>query len=205
MHQFPLEVFDKREAVHGLDGGELFLSFVVFATSGSVTEENPVGGFVAGPPESLGIDKGLQPVDGMIVARLPILGNDLCTSTKQVGCEMGDSDPRQQKESRIIGQQVAVFFQRLRGPAYELIPVEDAVWGRREGKAGNGSLAGKDQILQMFPDRLGVAEIVVMLDEAVEKLLVFAFSDLQELKGLKFFYRGDNQRLIDLDFFDLFP
>lgn len=81
----PLEVIaGQGVAVHGFDGGQLFLGFIIFAAAGGQPEQGPVGGSVTGPSESFGIDKGLKPEDRMMVHPLPILGDGFGNSAKQM-------------------------------------------------------------------------------------------------------------------------
>jgi hypothetical protein len=58
MTQSPSEVTNKGIAVHGLNRGKLFASFVVLTYTGGVTEKNPVGRAITGSAESFGIDEG---------------------------------------------------------------------------------------------------------------------------------------------------
>ena len=58
-------------------------------------------------------------------------------------------------------------------------------WRRAPGQAGNHSTDAIDQVLQVLADRLGVAEEVVALEQAVEKRLLPCASHLAELEGPK--------------------
>jgi hypothetical protein len=51
------------------------MRLVVFTAAGCIPEINPVGGLVAGSAKPLFIHKGLQIIDGMIIDRLPVLGD----------------------------------------------------------------------------------------------------------------------------------
>jgi hypothetical protein len=49
---------------------------ILFAPAGSLAQANPVGGTVAGPLETLCINKGLEPIEGMAVKSLPVAGDN---------------------------------------------------------------------------------------------------------------------------------
>ncbi len=57
----------------------------------------------------------------------------------------------------------------------------------------------------MFPNRLGVTEIMILLNQAVKELFMLGFSDQEELNGLELFNRGDNRCQVDVEFLDFFP
>ena len=47
------------------------MSFVVLPPASGMAEMNPVGGFVAGPLKTIGIYKGFQPVERVVVNFFP--------------------------------------------------------------------------------------------------------------------------------------
>jgi hypothetical protein len=57
----------------------------------------------------------------------------------------------------------------------------------------------------MFPNRLGVTEIMILLNQAVKKLFMLGLSGQAELNGLELFHCGDNRRLVDIEFLNFFP
>jgi hypothetical protein len=74
-----------------------------------------------------------------------------------------------------------VFLSGVSTPSDKAVPHCDVVWSRRPGQTGNGSILGKGYVLEMFSNRLAVAQIVMLADETVAKLLLCSPSDL--LKG----------------------
>jgi len=78
------EIASQGVAVHGLDRGNLNVATVILATARSQTEPSPVGRPVTGASESFGVDKGLEPDDGMVVKSLPIVWNSLGRDGEQV-------------------------------------------------------------------------------------------------------------------------
>lgn len=57
----------------------------------------------------------------------------------------------------------------------------------------------------MFPNRLGVTKIMILLNQAVKKRFMLAFPDQTELNGLELFNSGENRCLVDVGFLDFFP
>ena len=57
----------------------------------------------------------------------------------------------------------------------------------------------------MFPNRLAITKIMILLNQAVKKLFMLGFSDLAELNGLESFNCGDNRCLVDVEFLSFFP
>ena len=70
--------------VHSLDGSLLLVSFIVFASPGSQSEKGPVGRTIACSGKSLGVDKGFEPQDWMVIHLLPIMRDVSGDSAKQV-------------------------------------------------------------------------------------------------------------------------
>jgi hypothetical protein len=154
---------------------------------------NPVGGPVAGAGEAFGIDKSLQPEDGMMVDFLPILGNGPGDAAKQMGGEMRNGEPGQHKESAVVGQQVAIALSRLRRPTEEGVATVDGVWRRGKGEASDQPVTGIDQIFEMFADRLAITQIVILPDQGIEELLLRRSSDLSQHNGAKI-TQGNRER-----------
>ena len=65
-----------------------------------------------------------------------------------------------------------VVAARLGRPADEAVARAEVTGRRRPRKTGQRSAAAGDQVLQMLAHRLGVAEVVVALDEAVKERLL---------------------------------
>jgi hypothetical protein len=95
MTQSLTEITDQGEGVHGFYRGQLFLGFVIFSSTGGIAKENPVGGFIAGTLESFGINKGLQPVNRVIVICLPVRRYPSGASAQQVRCQVRYLNPGQ--------------------------------------------------------------------------------------------------------------
>lgn len=108
------EVASQGVAVHGLDGGELLLAFIIFAPAVGPAEPGPVGGSITGAGESLGVDKGFKPADRMVVEPLPISGDGPGGEAEQVRSKMRHPDPGQDKKPGVISQEMAVLLPRFR-------------------------------------------------------------------------------------------
>src|SRR5204862_1228815 len=86
--------------------------------------------------------------------------------------------------ARVVGQQVEVLTTRLVRPAEEAVPAAQIMCRRGPCKTGHRTLSGVDQKFQVFPDRLFVAEIVILLEQAVEQLFLRRAPHRAELQRL---------------------
>jgi hypothetical protein len=71
----------------------------------------------------------------------------------------------------------------LDGPADKSVPATNVTGRRAIDHTGHRPLPGKDQILQVLAHRLAIAQIVILLDQAVAKLLKDRTPYLADLKG----------------------
>ena len=77
--------------------------------------------------------------------------------------------PGQNQKACVVGEQAQVTFARFRAPANETIAARQVPRGRTPRQTSNRLAFGRDQILQVFAHRLLVAEIVILLQQAVEQ------------------------------------
>ena len=99
-------------------------------------------------------------------------------------------DPWQYKKSGIIGKQMPPFFQDVFVPADEGVPGTDMIGGRGKGQASNWTIICIGDIFQMLAHRLTVAEIMKLMDKAVEQFFSGALSDLAQDNRSKFSHCG---------------
>lgn len=92
--------------------------------------------------------------------------------------------PGQDKESGVIGNKMEVLFSYIRRPADKFIPAANMAGDRTESKAGNRSLAKEDKVFEMFSNRLSIAQVMIVLNEAVEEFFFGCASNLHKLKWL---------------------
>ena len=91
---------------------------------------------------------------------------------------MWHSHPWQYKKSGVVCEQMTPFFQSVSIPADEFIPGIDMVWSRRKCQAGNGLAVCIGDIFQMLAYRMGVTEVMELLNKTVEQLFMRASSNL---------------------------
>src|SRR6266699_249089 len=77
-----------------------------------------------------------------------------------------------------------VLKPRLVRPAEKAVPAAQIMCRRGPCKTGHRPLSGVDQKFQVFPDRLFVAEIVILLEQAVEQLFLRRAPHRAELQRL---------------------
>ncbi len=93
----------ERITPYGFYGAVGFHGVVVFAPSSGQSEVDPIGGLIAGPPETLGVHESLEKIQGMAVNLLPVGGNPSGHVGEQVRGEMGHTNPWKYKESAVVG------------------------------------------------------------------------------------------------------
>ena len=94
---------------------------------------------------------------------------------------MSNPDPGKNKEAGIVSQKPNVPAPRLRRPADEPVAATEVAWRGAPRQAGQRAAPGLNHVLQMFPDRLRVTKVVVLLDQAVVNSLLCRAPNLLEL------------------------
>src|ERR1044071_6377839 len=113
---------------------------------------------------------------------------------------MGRLYPRQNQKARVVGDEAEVTFAGLHAPADITVTAAQMSRRRTPCHAGDRSSLRPDQILLMLAHRLLVAEVVMMLNEAIEKHLIGRAADLlyfqrsQLLQGRDYRCRVDQDR-----------
>src|ERR1019366_10265827 len=134
--------------------------------------QHPVGGAVAGPAKTAGIDEGLREVDRMGVHSLPVSGQRARYAAQYVRRQMRNLDPRQNQETRVVSNESNVAPARFGAPSYITVATAQMTRGRTPCHAGDGASLCPDQIFQVLAHRLFIAKIMMLLHQAVEQRLV---------------------------------
>jgi len=71
----------------------------------------------------------------------------------------------------------------LDGPTNKAVPATNMAGRRAINHTGHGPLPGEDQILQVLSHRLAIPQVVLLLDQAVAKLLEGRAPHWTDLKG----------------------
>ena len=129
----------------------------------------------------------------MPIDPLPVQRQASSYPTQQVRGQMRNLHPGQNQEAAIVSQEADILAARLGQPANEAVAAPQMPRCRGPGQAGNGSASGLNQILQLFPDRLGVTEVVVMLEQAVEEAFPARAPHQLQLQRLDLGQRGDQR------------
>jgi hypothetical protein len=178
------KVFTQRVSPDSFNGSVGFHGLVIFTPAGSHTQVDPISCSVAGTLEAFGINKRFKKVNRVVINHLPILGKDPDDAAQKMRGQAIHMDPRKYKESAIIGNKVEVLFSILRRPADKIISALDMARGRREGKASNRCLIRKGNIFEVFSHGLRIAQVMVVVNKAIEKSLLGSAPNLIKLKWL---------------------
>ena len=165
-----------------LDGLNVAVQPVEFASPLSIAETLPVGGLVAGPGEAGLLDEGLQQHRTIGVAGMPVIGQATADETQNSRGEIAAADPGQDEEARVVDDEVKVALSLLARPADELIARLGLPGTRPEGQQGHHLAGRAHEVAQLRAGHQLMAEIVVTLDVGVPQ---------QRLPGTKCFaYRS---------------
>jgi len=113
----------------------------------------------------------------------PVLGDDPGCSAWQPTGQTLCFHPGQYWKAGIVCNQTNVHFSNFRRPADMAIPATDMPGGGRPRHAGNRPSPCENQILEMFADRLGVAQVMKLVNQAVEQRFLFMPAHLAKRDG----------------------
>ena len=118
----------------------------------------------------------------MRVQPLPILRNTPGHAAQNVRGQVRDFHPRQNQKARVVCQQVHVALARFVAPCKVPVAYLQVAWRALPGQARDHLPACFHQILQVLTHRLLIAQIVILLHQAVEQLLFRSAAHLHKLK-----------------------
>ena len=133
----------------------------------------------------------------MSIQPLPLPGHPLGHLTEQVRGQVLDLDPRKDQESAVVGQQADVGAACRPGPPDVLVARTQVTRRRAPRQARQGPASGAHQELQVLPDGLHVAQVVVALQQAVEHGLALAAPHLLEAQLAQLREPAADRRLVD--------
>ena len=115
---------------------------------------DPSGGLVNRPGVSEYLDEGFDQHRGDPVAGGPVPRVASFHDHQQMGAEVGDADPRQDEESRIVDHLRQVLLALWVGPADEAITRSQFPGSGGEARQGDGmAMAVLDRIAYLGPDQ----------------------------------------------------
>src|SRR5580704_15905257 len=152
-----------------LDRAVRYIAVRSLAPAGRLSQPYPVRRVVTGTAESLWIHERFQKVQRVPIETLPVLGDAHGHAAQNVGGEMFHLDPGQNQVTRVISKKANITPPRCRTPADVAIARSQMPRGTRPGEAGNRSRSSPDQILQLLPDRLLIAQIMMLLQQTVKQ------------------------------------
>ena len=124
-------------------------------------EEGPVGGAVAVARVAGGINKGLKQERLDPGSRCPVMTQSFGAGGENPGSQIGDMDPRQDEESRIVDDAAQLAFPLSMRPANPEITRGDFPGSTGKADAGQRPGVAGDVVTQLEANRMLVAEVVV--------------------------------------------
>jgi len=143
---------------------------VLAAAAFGLANAPPVGGPVASAGKAVLLDEGFQQVEGMAVFALPIAAHPPSDAAQQMAGQRRHADPGWDQETSIVGDQMKTLATGRGIPADIRIPVGTLPSRRPKEHASQGpGLTVTHQILEVFPDRTEVAQIVMPVQQAFKE------------------------------------
>ena len=145
----------------------------------AVVAPAPLGGPDAGPAGcpvdragvARGLDEGLDEHGRGVVALGPVLGQAPADEGQDVRTQVGDFDPGQDQESRVVDHEGKVLLAQLPCPSDEVVARGELPRGGGEAEHGERpAVAVVDGVAHLGADQGLVSEIVVAGDELVPEL-----------------------------------
>ena len=134
-------------------------------------DAGPAGGPVNGAGVARGLDEGLDEHGRGVVALGPVLGQAAADEGQDVRTQVGDFDPGQDQESRVVDHEGKVLLAQLPCPSDEVVARGELPRGGGEAEHGERpAVAVVDGVAHLGADQGLVSEIVVAGDELVPEL-----------------------------------
>lgn len=163
---------------------------IPFPSAPGAAHGDPIGRLVASPLEAGGVHEGLQKCEGMMVGLLPIGGEDFGHFPQDMRSQVGNSDPREDKESGILGDEVNILVPLGMVPSDKEIAAPHFPGCGPPTDAGQGAILMEGDILEVFSHRLAVAQVVVRLYERFVEGLPGSTADHPDFDGAKLLKRS---------------
>ena len=144
---------------------------VVSAPSLGGSDEGSAGRLVQGAGEARGLDEGLDEHGRGVVALGPVVGQLPADQGEDVRAQVGDRDPGQDQEPRVVDDEWEVLLAQLRRPSDEAVAGRELACRRAEAEHGDRrAVAVVDGVAHLGTDQGLVTEVVVAGDELVPPL-----------------------------------
>ena len=141
------------------------------------SDGDPVGGHVAGSPEAVHLDEGLEEDGGVVVALLPVVRKASCRHAKEHGGEIPRLDPGKDEKAGVVDDERKILLLLFCGPADKGIPGSGFPGGGTEAHAGQGGLPRPGDVADLCARKSLVAEVMPGVDKVVPEFGLEAFRD----------------------------
>src|ERR1017187_5532901 len=150
------------------DGQGLLMKAIMATSPATFSDASPVGGGVAAAPEALLFNEGLHQDQVLLVDPLPVGAQATHASTQHEGSYVRHLRPRQEHKPVVIHHPGQTRLALKDGPANKLVPRRHLKGRRAETQASDGSLPLPDQVFDLRPFGLLIAQVVIGAEESLE-------------------------------------
>lgn len=183
--QFLPEVSTQRIEIDVFDDAVRQVSMPSFSHPFGFTHTDPVGGLIAGSPETVSFHKGFQQMDRVMVDFEPILSNPFDVEGKDSGCQAFDGNPGQDEKAGVVGQEVQIPYLGGMVPSNEGLSGVHPPGGRSPSQTSDRSFIDKSHVFEMASHDLPVAQIVKASHQTVVERFEGSVSNQLENRWIK--------------------
>jgi len=183
------EVFGEGVDPDGFLGEQVLIVDIEFAAAFCDPQEGPVCGLIAGSEKSWLLDEGLKEDRSVAVTRLPVVRKPSGCHGENAGGEVPASDPGEDEEACVVGDEVQTALTLLGGPTDEPVSGLSFPGGGPEPKQGNGVSGSTDEIANLVPRERLISQVVVALKVFVVEVGFLTGCDGFKLEVSEFLWR----------------
>lgn len=129
----------------------------------------PVGGPVSGARKTVALDKALQQINAVAIFGLPIAAEAPGHSAQNIAGQLRHPDPGKDEKTGVVRDPMKVLRSHRPRPTNVIVPCRTLPSRRTKEPTSQGTTFGiPDQVLQIFPDRTLVAQIMMLVQQRIE-------------------------------------
>src|SRR5882724_7134616 len=149
------------------------VALTLASSSGGLAYFDPVGRLVAGAAEPVLLDEGLQQMNGMAVASLPVLINPPGNLCKEMTGQERNDHGGQDEEATVVGDKGQALRPLRGGPTDPPIARRALPSRRAKEQAGQiDAVPAADQVAQVLAHRPAMAQVMILAQIPLEPPVV---------------------------------
>jgi len=155
----------QRIKINGLGLPVKLIDIALFSTAAGQPNITPVGSLIASALEAGDIDERFSQIDAMLIGFLPIIAQVLKRKSQHLGCKIFYPNPRQNQKTGVVGDEIKTLTSNSGGPADIIVTTLDFEGRAGPGQTGNNLAIKIDQISEMFTNKFGQPQVMIMVKQ----------------------------------------